>query len=120
MGGKKKASSIVSGLFIAVNGDSPAARILSWAARMGAEAKVFQQTAMKEGGSSSAGRRAKKKKDFIYIYDQSPAISHDDGPYTTHRVRGILYKKGGEGIMKEERLSSTSSWSVSSLPAGHV
>jgi hypothetical protein len=35
-------------------------------------------------------------------------------------VRGILYIKGGEGIMKEERLSSTSSWSVSSLPAGHV
>jgi hypothetical protein len=72
------------------------------------------------GGVQQCWTPGKKKKDFMYIYDQSPAISHDDGPYTTHRVRGILYKKGGEGIMKEERLSSTSSWSVSSLPAGHV
>jgi hypothetical protein len=82
-GGRKKASSIVSGLFIAVNGDSPAARIPSWAARMGAEAKVFQQTAMKEGGSSSAGRRAKKKK-TLYIYTTRVQPSLTTTGHTQH------------------------------------
>lgn len=90
-GGRKKASSIVSGLFIAVNGDSPAARILSWAARMGAEAKVFQQTAMKEGGSSSAGRRAKKKKRlYIYIRPESSHLSRRRAIHNTQGARNII------------------------------
>lgn len=97
-------------LFIAVNGDSPAARILSWAARMGAaEAKVFQQTAM---SCWTPGKKKTKKKDFLYIRPESSHLSRRRA--TQHTGCEEYYIKGGEGIMKEERLSSTSSWSVSS------